>query len=1025
MHFLRVGPFSALESALGEHVAEVKRRHGSLTPVVIVVPTALLRLHLRRRLQDHVNIRFLTLADLIREATPDCKPLPPFAGELIAETVIADNVVEGDYFHPVKSSAGFRQCLLATIRDLKEAGIGRHELRSAAATAGLPKAKLVELVRLYEAYENTLQSHNVSDESDRLKEAIKGVSGSGIRVSGFKLKEVCLYGFYDFNHLQRRLVAALAARVELQVFVPFEDERAYDFARPTVAWFEGALGAKRQRRDPKSKARDPKSLQVLSAPGEARECRDILREALAFAREETGHPLRDVAVLSRGDEPYGPLLRDLTAARGWPLHLAMGRAPLEAIEPRLLLLLLDIAASDFARSKVMEFAALSPATTSRGAEWDRLSAELGIVAGASVWRDRVRARIKQLQMEQSHSDESKTAVAMRELVDARELGAFIEKLTRSVARLPQDGKWSEFTAATQVSAKELLADSPERETAFNQLRALDALDDYRASASREDFALYARKAFEAARLPEGAFQEGGPFVGGIMAARGVSWPMVIVPGLVEKGWPRQLREDPVLLDDERRELNKVLPAEDGMARLEEKVARGRDEERMLFRLACDAANEKLVITFPRIEPATGRPRVPSALLLDTLGVPNFSVMEKDTRVHKVLLTPLVPAEGDALDVGEFDYRLLEGLRREGGAGVTPLLDAMSPTLVPGLLLERTRWGGGRWTGYDGCLERPESLEVVQRLFDPAKHRWAISRLEAYARCPFSFFLREVLGVEELEEPEDAEGISALDFGSLFHELLRGIVQRFQMGNLLPLDPSRSVENEVVLDDEAMKVFGEFGGRGVTGHSLVWRVTQEKIRADLLRWLRLEYAHASDGYSPVATEWAFGRAADTPPAQIKLDEKTTLLVAGRIDRVDRGPGDEVIVLDYKTGKPDKYRNHSFCCARALQIPVYILATEQLAGKLCGGGLYFFATQRGGFEKRGWYREQLATAEPRLREILGCLTRSILAGKFFVTPDGADAAGTAMTKAAVEAQWEMKRGDESIVDYLDATAEDDNE
>jgi RecB family exonuclease len=468
-------------------------------------------------------------------------------------------------------------------------------------------------------------------------------------------------------------------------------------------------------------------------------------------------------------------------------------------------------------------------------------------------------------------------------------------------------------------------------------------------------------------------------------------------------------------------LNKRLSSEDELDRLDQKVARGRDEEKMLFRLACDAARERLVITCPRIEPASGRPRVPSVLLLETLGVANFALLEKDSRVRKVLLTPLVPETGEALDVGEVDHRLLDKLRSING--VTPLLDAMSPTLAPGLTLEQTRWGtGNRWTPYDGCLARPESLEVLRRMFDPAEHRWAISRLEAYARSPFSFFLREVLGIEEVEEPDDAETISTVDFGRLFHELLSNIVRRFQMGNLLPLDPARSVESEMVMSDKADGVFAEFAARGVTGYPLVWRVKQEKIRADLLHWLRLEYAHAASGFSPVATEWAFGRAADGSSVQIKLDEKTGLLVAGQIDRVDRGPADEVFVLDYKTGKSDKYRNESFCRARALQIPVYMLATEQLAGKPCGGGAYFFATQRGEFKKRGWVREELAAAEPRLREILGGLAHSILAGKFFITPDGAEAAGTAMTQAAVEAQWEMKGGDESIADYRNATASD---
>ena len=1032
VHILRTGPFPALEGALGEYIAGAKRRRGALAPIVIVVPTALLRLHLRRQLAGHVNIRFLTLADVVREAAPGCKPLPPFADELIAESVIADGVSEGDYFHPVRSSGGFRQCLLATIRDLKEAGIAPRELGRAATAAGLPLKKFTQLAALYTAYAKAVRGHGACDDADRLTEAVEKISSSGFRVSGFEPEAICFYGFYDFNHLQRQLLAALAKRCALTMFVPWCDERAFDFARPTVAWLGKLLGM-RHSVIPQSAApllrehatnvgvRNPQ-LSVVSAPGEARECREILREAMAFGGQGT-RPLRDVAVLARVDDPYGSLMRDLATARGWPLHLAMGRAPLEAVEPRLLLLLLDIAAGDFARSKVMEFAALSPATTSVAAEWDRLSAELGIVAGANSWCNRVESRIQRLQRDTSDPDESKAGAAAHALGVARELAVFMETLTRSVKRLPRAGGWSEFTKATLAAAEELLAESPEREAAFDRLRALDALDEYRGSVSLDDFSRYARKAFEVARQPEGGFQEGGPFVGGIMAARGVIWPMVVVPGLVEKSWPRQLREDPILLDEERRALNKRLPSADGVARLEEKMARGYEEERMLFRLACDAASERLVITFPRIEPATGRPRVPSVLLLETLGVANFSRLEKDKRVRRVPLTPLAPSEGVALDTGEFDYQLLEEIRSKGGGGARPLLDVMSPTLVPGLLLDRTRWSGGRWTAYDGCLAMPQSLDAVRRLFDPSKHCWAVSRLEAYARCPFSFFLREVLGVEEVEESEDAETIRAVDFGVLFHDLLRDIVRRFQMGNLLPLDPVRAVENEVVMADAAGNVFAGFALRGVTGYPLVWRVKQEKIRADLLRWLQVEYAHAAAGYSPAATEWAFGRSADMPSAQIKLDEKTTLLVAGRIDRVDLGSDGEVVVLDYKTGRPDTYCNHSFCRARALQIPVYILATEQLGGKASGGGFYFFATQRGGFEKRGWYREMLTAAEPRLREILGGLVRSVLDGKFFVTPDGADAAGTAMTLAAVETLWEMKSADESIADYLDATAPDE--
>ena len=58
-----------------------------------------------------------------------------------------------------------------------------------------------------------------------------------------------------------------------------------------------------------------------------------------------------------------------------------------------------------------------------------------------------------------------------------------------------------------------------------------------------------------------------------MAARGLSWPLVIVLGLVEKNFPRSVREDPLLLDAERRQLGMPLKLD------------GQAEERLLSPLA--------------------------------------------------------------------------------------------------------------------------------------------------------------------------------------------------------------------------------------------------------------------------------------------------------------------------------------------------------------------------------------------------------------------------------------------------------
>jgi len=49
---------------------------------------------------------------------------------------------------------------------------------------------------------------------------------------------------------------------------------------------------------------------------------------------------------------------------------------------------------------------------------------------------------------------------------------------------------------------------------------------------------------------------------------------------------------------------------------------------LLFDLACATAREELVLSYPRVEPATARPRVPSFLLLEHTGARDFKALDK-------------------------------------------------------------------------------------------------------------------------------------------------------------------------------------------------------------------------------------------------------------------------------------------------------------------------------------------------------------------------------------------------------------
>jgi hypothetical protein len=144
-HHLYTGSFAALEIRWMDTIAELQKGD-SLSPVAVLVGSNLLASYLKQRIvaenRTAANLRFYTFLDLCRHLGSDaelCDPRPrlPHLGSL---EILRDILSRGapERFSEVASRSGFQDALIATFRDLRDAGIQPSALIAGNTSSILP-----------------------------------------------------------------------------------------------------------------------------------------------------------------------------------------------------------------------------------------------------------------------------------------------------------------------------------------------------------------------------------------------------------------------------------------------------------------------------------------------------------------------------------------------------------------------------------------------------------------------------------------------------------------------------------------------------------------------------------------------------------------------------------------------------------------------------------------------------------------------------------------------------------------------
>ena len=411
---------------------------------------------------------------------------------------------------------------------------------------------------------------------------------------------------------------------------------------------------------------DDGTLRILSVADDAAEATEAARQLIAAAA--SGTPFWDMAVVVADRDAAVTIAASLRRL-GLPVAC---RLPDQGRTRRAVELMLDCVAPAagprLARRAVIDMAAVAVAgdagvPAAEQARWSDESRRANVVAGTEQWRDRLarrrrhyEARLGELQegrVEEEDDATAEAAAARAGMAAVHSLQRFVERLASAGAALPASASWAEQADAFCASVAEL-AGVPEGDELLAEVRGLRDLDRVHGTVAFADFAATVRRLVADRREPCGTVGREGVAVLTVQEVRGLTFDTILFCGLSEGGFPPRPRQDPVLLDDERSALNVHLGGH-----LPVKSER-EDESHVLFALALEAGRARAVLITPRLDGATGRPRLPSRFVLricDVLAGRPVALGELDAAgflggIWRRVVGSAVEAQGQEFDAAE-------------------------------------------------------------------------------------------------------------------------------------------------------------------------------------------------------------------------------------------------------------------------------------------------------------------------------------------------------------------------------------
>jgi len=1017
-------------------VREVKKRD-VFAPVTVIVPSNYVAVTLRRDLASGdygatswvgaglVATDFLTSYRLAETLSGEHflaqgrRPIRDVVIGAVLRQVLAE---EPGIFGPIVHHAATERELIRVYRELRD--LTDDELGSLATAS----ERSAEVVRVCTAAQRTLKDRWF-DEFDLF---------SSREVNTDRLSELGKLILFIPQQLANHEIAFLSRLSKISpidALIGFTGVSAADSdSQRSVNLFGTSLSL------PQVKA--PSVDRVVSVSDPDDEVRTVVRSVVGLL--DQGVTASQIAILYPHKLPYTRLLEEHLNTSAVSFNGLSSRSIANSMLGRFIATLLAIPDSDLGVDEVLEFLASSQllrhgdeAAVVPAVSWSRTAIAAGVHAGVGDWSEKL-SRHQQELLTSGDKERMRTgdndAAARREQQarEANELLDFVVELNQLVHldALPTDWfglcSWlreiiERYLGRIDQSASQK-SDFAAVERALDQLQSLDQIE------PTTSFIIF-RRCLET-QMRESNERIGklgrGVFVGDARQAWGLNFEHTFVLGLAEGIFPQPPRRNGLLSDEDRSHLSGALSVSSEATR--------DDQRRFLATLSSAAASTLL---FPRGDLRQQRENYPArwleqiaalrgaASLDEALRSPKHSWAEHQSSFIAGLQDSTFPGSCQEFDLAS----LLDGREQGQDLGAVSLNNRSGFDAGRNLIAGRN---SSSFTRFDGNLNGLVDPKVVRsNVLSP-------TRLQEWFRCPHSYFVHHVLGVDEPEFFRHELRISPIVRGSLIHEAADRFF-RDQISKGLPAGPDRLYTEDDLLSMRqfGLEVAAEFETQGLVGRPIFWRRDREQLLNDLAGILKFDHERERRG-TVIATELKFGLPdAEFPALQRKLPSGRTVSFRGSIDRVEKADPEVLVVVDYKTGKSDTYKQLSLenpiLRGAQLQLPLYALAanTYLVQGNSEVHASYWFASNSQQWATVGY----LVTDEvlDNFDKAVDIMVKGIEEGVFPSRPEPSESQWTGVGKCAfcdpdqlgtrdIDDSWEEISRSELLSPYVQLWVDD---